>query len=295
MAANMISWSRYPVEIRLMILEALIRDGCSLASSAAVSREWQTIIERHNFSRIKLTLLRLVNFDSMIRRNRSLVRYIWFCLELQRYNCTECDPQPLEGMSDADNALITTAFLHLFSTLSTWESDGNLLLDISVHSPSDSDHWFKYLIFVPDIPSDACDQYQHMEESMLVKVTASDYDHGYSTGSRYAIAPLAATHKVFDEIMGEGPFDNEEQEGQWWQQLPLVPAITSVLLRQQTRRRWKPAALAHMFARLPRLQEVHYEPWREWFETQQQRTDQGKCHRVDRYRLLLFSICTTGC
>jgi hypothetical protein len=43
--------------------------------------------------------------------------------------------------------------------------------------------------------------------------------------------------------MGDGPFDDEEQEGQWWQQLPLVPAVTGVLLRQQTaddgsRRRW---------------------------------------------------------
>jgi hypothetical protein len=53
--------------------------------------------------------------------------------------------------------------------------------------------------------------------------------------------------------MGEGPFDDEEQEGQCWKQLPLVPAVTGVLLRQQNRRRWKPAALAHMFARLPRL------------------------------------------
>jgi hypothetical protein len=80
--------------------------------------------------------------------------------------------------------------------------------------------------------------------------------------------------------MGEGPFDDDEQEGQWWQQLLLVPAVTGVLLRQQNRRRWKPAALAHMFARLPGLQEIHYEPWREWFHAQQQWTDRGECHCV---------------
>ncbi|UKZ81159.1 hypothetical protein TrVFT333_008930 [Trichoderma virens FT-333] len=64
--------------------------------------------------------------------------------------------------------------------------------------------------------------------------------------------------------MGEGPFDSDEEELQWWDQLPSVPAVTTLLLRQQNRRRWKPEALAHMFARFPRLQEVHYEPWREW-------------------------------
>lgn len=68
--------------------------------------------------------------------------------------------------------------------------------------------------------------------------------------------------KAFEEIMGGGPFDNDEQENEWWRQLPSVPIVTSILLRQQTRRRWKPGALAEMFARFPRLQEIVYEPWR---------------------------------
>jgi hypothetical protein len=37
-----------------------------------------------------------------------------------------------------------------------------------------------------------------------------------------------------------------------------------VLPRQQNPQQWKPAALARIFGRLPRLQEVHHEPWREW-------------------------------
>jgi hypothetical protein len=77
--------------------------------------------------------------------------------------------------------------------------------------------------------------------------------------------------------MGEGPFNTEEQEMQWWQQLPLVPVITSVLLRQQNRRRWKPTALAQMFARLPRLEEVHYEPWRDWIDYHQVLADNCEC------------------
>ncbi|ROW08682.1 hypothetical protein VPNG_06445 [Cytospora leucostoma] len=73
--------------------------------------------------------------------------------------------------------------------------------------------------------------------------------------------------------MEEGPFDSEQLERQWWDQLPSVPAVTTVLLRQQNRRRWKPCSLAHMFARFPRLQEVHYEPWREWEDCFQGLTD----------------------
>ncbi|KAK7699709.1 hypothetical protein SLS64_011482 [Diaporthe eres] len=53
-------------------------------------------------------------------------------------------------------------------------------------------------------------------------------------------------------------------EYRWWDQLPSVPAVTSLALRQQNHRRWEPSTLAHMFARFPRLEEVHYEPWREW-------------------------------
>jgi hypothetical protein len=77
--------------------------------------------------------------------------------------------------------------------------------------------------------------------------------------------------------LAEGPVNNDEEENHWWQQLPLVPAVTGVLLRQQNRRRWKLAALAQMFARLPRLREIHYEPWMEWIDTQQPWAYQREC------------------
>lgn len=228
----------------------------------------------------------------MIHRNRALVRYIWLCLELQEYDCARCAPKKLEimGISNADNTLITTAFLDLFSTLSAWEPNGNLLLDISVHSPSDSDHWFKYLTFGPDIPSDECDQGRCAEQSMLVKF--DDYQHGWIAGSRVSAPSNVAIHKFFDEIMGEGPFDDDEQENQWWQLLPLAPVVTGVLLRQQSRRRWKPTALARMFARLPRLQEIYYEPWREWYNIQQLWTDQCECCCVSSQ---FSAICVRCC
>lgn len=260
-------WDGLPREIRLLILQCLIQDGCTLGHLATVSREWQTDIERHNFARIKLTPPRLINFRSMIQRNRALVNYIWFCLELDDYDCTTCAPaiemwEEAYMISDTDKCPITTAFQNLFSILSTWDPHGDLTLDISIYSPSDSKHWFQYLTFMPDTPS-------NMLGSCTTRWTISNKDyhdpqHGWFAGSRESAPPEAAIRKMFHSIMDEGPFDSEQSELQWWDQLPPVPAVTSLFLRQQNRRRWKPSSLAHMFARFPRLQEIHYEPWREW-------------------------------
>ncbi|KAK1566389.1 uncharacterized protein LY79DRAFT_528907 [Colletotrichum navitas] len=269
------SWGCLPSEIRLIILEVLLQDGCSLARLATVSREWQAIIERHNFARIKLTPSRLANFNSMIHRNQALVSYIWLSLELQEYDCTRCAPNDLEewGDSNTDNILIVTAIQDLFSSLSSWKPYGSLVLDISVYSPSDSKHWFKYLTFGPDISSGELKQDRHIQKPILSEF--DDTKHGWIAGSQESHPSAMAMERVFDEIMGEGPFDDDEQENQWWLQLPLVPVVTGVLLRQQSRRRWKPKALSHMFSRFSRLQEIHYEPWMEWDDAQQMWTDES--------------------
>ncbi|KAF1984549.1 hypothetical protein K402DRAFT_455721 [Aulographum hederae CBS 113979] len=266
----MTSWNRILAEIRLMVLETVIYDSCNLASIATVSREWQTVIEQQNFSRIKLTPSRLPEFGAMIHRNRRLVRYILFCLELEEYDCTGCEPQDPEsrGLSEMDNSLIVKGFENLFSILSAWQPGGELTLDISVYSPSDSQHRFNYLTFESDTTSDTCDEHRLAERPMLSN-PCENYQ-GLSAGARQS---RAAINKVFEEIMGESPFDDDEQERRWWQQLPLVPAVTGVLLRQQTRRRWKPDALVQMFARMPGLREIHYEPWREWIDILQRWTD----------------------
>jgi hypothetical protein len=220
-----------------------------------VSREWQTVIEQHNFARNKLTPARIADFGSVIHCNRGLVSYIWFCLEVEEYDCTRCASQNYEhwGMSEPDNLLVTTAFQDLFSILNTWKAGGDLVLDISMHSPSDVEHWFKYLTFRPDARSDQGtdrrDQSQCEEHPMPLKFV--DCHRG--------LVPEKfewAIHKVFEEIMCEGQFDDDWIENEWWEQLPLVPAVTGVLLRQQTRRRWKPAVLARIFGRLPGLPET---------------------------------------
>ncbi|XDG01969.1 hypothetical protein ABKA04_001584 [Annulohypoxylon sp. FPYF3050] len=271
---NAVTWGHLPAEIRLMILEALLQDGCSMAPFAAVSREWQAVIEPYNFARIYLTPSRLADVDTMLRRNRALVKYIWYYIELEKYDCTTCAPLVRDdwGLNETDNTVIMTALEGLFSTLSSWPPNGNLLLDISLYSPSDSKHWFKYLTCGPDIPSDKYNRHRSLDQ--VARVEDDGHQRLWNADDRNPNLQRFAINKLFEDIMGEGPFNTDEQEWQWFRQLPAVPAVTGLLLRQETRRRWKPLALLEMLARFPKLQDVHMEPWREWEDDwQQEHTD----------------------
>lgn len=76
------------------------------------------------------------------------MKYIWFFWELEEYECSACAPEevlyerPTVSPSQVDNFRLKVAFQVHFQTLSTWAPAGDLVLDISVHSPSDSKHWF---------------------------------------------------------------------------------------------------------------------------------------------------------
>lgn len=262
-----------------MILEAILQTGCRVGHLAAVSREWQTMIEPRNFARIKLTAPRVAEFGSMIYRNRALVRYIWLCVELEEYDCTQCVPGYIDDTwpSNTDDILIATVFRDLFSALSTWEPNGTLVLDISVYSPSDVKHCFKYLTFRPDPPADQCELDLYTEQQSI-QAKPDDPQHGWIAGGRNSTLSMEAIYKVFDEIMGQAWSYEDEQGNKPWQQLPLVRVVTAVLLRQQTRRRWHPTALARIFDHLPRLQEIHYEPWIGWRYYQGwEWMDEGEC------------------
>lgn len=280
-----------PVEIQRYILEYLMQDdSCSLGPFATVSREWQGEIEKRNFARIKVTASRLREFDSMTHRNRALVRCIWFCVELEEYDCISCGKRGLSeldwqqrdqhyrrtAMSNADDWPITRAFQDLFTTLSTWGSNGNLILDISIYSPSDSNHYFKYLTVTPDtLPGTLV---RRRAEHTVPGQVFDDPQHGWLDGT-----PDPPTSKSIRNLsslfMERSPFLRENEERQWWDNLPLVPAVTSIFLRQQNRRRWKRFALARMLSHFPRLQEVHYEPWRGWSNLNQQSVDESEfCH-----------------
>ncbi|UKZ92843.1 uncharacterized protein TrAFT101_007777 [Trichoderma asperellum] len=276
-----------PTEVRRMILEALVKDGRDLARFAAVSREWQAVIEPQTFKRIKLTPSRIAELDDMTRRNRSHVRHLWLCLELERYDCGTCsadgedDEVPMFNNA-ADDLLIKTSIQSLFLVLSSWDRSSSVSLDISVYSTSDPEHWFKYLTFEPDDDEDDASSnqgYSHVSRfNQAVPCGVDDARHRWDTTGWGVITAQSAVQNVFTRILGDpsGEFEDEQTDHlEWWRELPPVPAITRLLLRQQTRRRWEPEAIAEMLARLPRLCELHFEPWREWDNLLQETTDLG--------------------
>lgn len=270
-------------------------DSPSFAGFATVSREWQEIVERRNFARIKVTTSRLASFNSVVYRNRALVRYIWFCVELEEYGCPQCEHRDeASRMGQEDTAIIGTAMRDLLSTLSDWEPNGDLLLGISVHSPSDSDHSFKYLTFLPDIPPEGCDRVLCEKQSMLAK--ANHESHGWKAGSRSWLCGRSL-FKLFTEFSGLYDLYKESRfvPLKEIQTLPSVPVVTGLLIRQQTRRRWSPLDLEQTVTCFPRLQEICYEPWRGWYNFDQWILDRCKCCCVSSLFSAMHSKCTCFC
>ncbi|KAK6835176.1 hypothetical protein PG987_009870 [Apiospora arundinis] len=220
-----------------------------------VGRKWRSQLEPYNFADIRVRPSNLVEFASMTRRSRALVRYIWFCVELNEYEYCACW---WHDSVNTDHWLIRAALAGLFSILSTWEASENLILDISVYSPSDKDHWFKYLTFLPDIPSG--DEVTQMELDKYY-----DELHESASGVPYSATPSGAILRSFRTTTQYSPLASEFN---WLEGLPMVPAVTSLRVRQQSRWRWLSPSLGPMLACFPRLEEIHYEPWRNWGHNQ---------------------------
>src|SRR4051794_34580557 len=79
-----------PLDIEVMILEHLA-SGNNIAQYATVCREWQTAIEKLNFHSLSLTAQDVPTLNNiMVKRNLSLIKYIWYSIELQSYDCSDC-------------------------------------------------------------------------------------------------------------------------------------------------------------------------------------------------------------
>jgi hypothetical protein len=193
------------------------------------------------------------------------VRYLWFCIELEPYDCTKCDSRAASSgeTSFADNELILEAFRSLFLALSKWEPKGSLTLDISLYSNSDKEHAFKYLTFLPDAQG-------HGVEQKLVAGNEENNKHRWEASeSGPLVPPENRLERLFAQVWL--PWD---EEAECWQQAPKVPAVTRLVMRLQTQRRWLPQTVTHILSHLPSLREFHYEPWRHWFTEMQEILDE---------------------
>lgn len=125
-----------------------------------------------------------------------------------------------------DNELILEAFRSLFSALVTWEANGSLTLDISLYSPSDREHAFKYLTFVPDALDPAT---QRELEPMSVAGNDEDSDDKHQWRATDA-GPLIPPDSSLDRLFSYAWLPRAE-EGECWEQAPKVAAVTRLVMR----------------------------------------------------------------
>jgi hypothetical protein len=68
--ANILSWDSLPAALQLVILGLLAQENSGLASYAQACKEWQAVIEKKNFSRLKLRASCLDDFEHTVSRHR---------------------------------------------------------------------------------------------------------------------------------------------------------------------------------------------------------------------------------
>ncbi|KAH7329427.1 hypothetical protein B0I35DRAFT_456794 [Stachybotrys elegans] len=258
-------WYHLPLEVRFMVLSALTEDAnCNLSSAAVVSREWQAALEPHIFAYIRVMPPRIAQLNSMTQRNRGLVRYIWFCIELEPYDCETCHLYNGLFHGDSNNDLILKSFRSLFTALSTWDLNGSLTLDVSLYSRSDRRHAFKYLTFMPDAPG-------HNVEPTL---TAQNEEYNKHRWEASGLGPRLPPRMSLESLFAYVTL-TYERDLKYLRKMPKVTAVTRLVMRLQTHRTWNPRTIVPIISCLPKLREFHYEPWRLWYDEMQELWDEG--------------------
>jgi hypothetical protein len=246
-----VRWLSLPPEIRLMILEAIAEQRHpGWASLASVCKEWQLVLEKRNFQRLKLQVSCLDDFERLVVRQRELVRHIQFDVELQKYTCRSCKWDESNSWSRRNSSIFNNGISKLFRILSTWGLQHDLTLELNAHSPSDSEHWFKKYYFASD------------DEGSDGGVSARETDpgrnwhdpwHGWVNGEQVRAPPAPAIMRLFERI---DPYFHPE--------LPRINAVTCLIIRRQLRRRLFPLTLELILSKLDYLEHLVYEPWRQW-------------------------------
>lgn len=125
-------WDELPGEIRNAIVDYLPFPGEKGSLLAPVCREWQSMIEPHNFAEISLTIPRLADPSTrhILFRKRYYIRRICFYVQ-ERFNQISVALGPANVEFDPSTR---NAFEGLFAALSTWEPRGDLVLSINPRS-----------------------------------------------------------------------------------------------------------------------------------------------------------------
>ena len=244
-------WASLAAELRGMILGALVHQE-NVAHCAIVCREWRAALEKQTFHSLNLRVQDIPAFRILGKRKIGYIRYIWYSIELQEYDCTACNLHETEAAMKTNRALVEDGLQNILYALSGRPSSIDLTLDISVHSPSDSRHQFKYIRFEP----------ANKPASYNIPMLTSCHNPSHTSAG--SLPSIEAIERIFPDI---------ELENEFWTSIPRIPCVTHLLLRRQTRRRWEPITLSQLLACFPNRQELCFEPWREWGRLNQRISD----------------------
>ena len=249
-----------------MILERLA-SGNNIAQYATVCWEWQTAIEQQNFHSLSLTAQDVPTLNNiMAKRNLSLIKYIWYSIELQSYDCSDCNHYEPEDEYRATAVAIKDGIRTMFQTLSKHSHSGDMTLDLSIHSPSDAEHYFKYIRFEP----------ANALSRNRMRRQASHHVPVHSTPPSLRAVNRIFTLFFFTDVDASGHETSESGE-EFWASVPQVSCVTRLLLRRQTRRRWDPIAISRLVAHFPNLEDLVIEPWSAGMNEIEMDTDERKC------------------
>ncbi|KAL7943326.1 hypothetical protein V8C42DRAFT_104380 [Trichoderma barbatum] len=268
------SWQYLPPEIRLMILETLLRLPYKWSGGrrrrrnhrnstyAAVSREWHLFFETYQFKALTLHQDDLEDFDRIVRGHRRMdVKFIWLRLELPEYGCNSCRRRESPNEVRVNERLFTNAVWNLFSILSSWGKEGDrgvgqIILQLSAHSPSDALHYCQEL--KSRINYTGTPYLSHKPKNIL-KVENS---HGWVQGLQMGFLPGDAKLRVLGRPQGLG-FDLRTSWVRRLGTLPKVTVVNRLLIARHFYRHFSvPRALEPIIQSLTQLQIFSYEPWR---------------------------------
>ncbi|KAL7620502.1 hypothetical protein AAE478_009497 [Parahypoxylon ruwenzoriense] len=216
------AWISFPAEIRLMILATIAYQKYpGWASLASVCREWQHVLEKVNFYKIKLRVSCLDDFEYIVSpQKRGIIHHICLNVELPRYTSTCCSKR--RSPSVKISSIVSDGIWKLFSILSTWGPANNLALEINVYSPSDCEHWFKNLYLSSD---DVEHDKDAMPDAWRTRILFHDLQHGWMHGQQVKAPPKSAMLRLFQPIRLV-----------FHEMLPRVKAVTCLIIRRQLRR-----------------------------------------------------------
>jgi hypothetical protein len=199
---------------------------------------------------------------------------------LEGYDCGQCHEEEDAVWHGRNTALTEKAIVDFFYVIYDLETKAiyngaalaNVILEISIHSPSDEMHYFKSYDF--NVTSDAkTDQFAALFNGLNPVPTPPPHNppqvvpHADTPHRELEPGEIGPIRRLFGRSAMDVRFA-----------VPLAPlnCITRFVVRRQTRRRLNAIGMCRILAALPDLQAVDVELWREWTALEQQMADQGK-------------------